>query len=343
MLTYKVVLITSGWLTLNLFVVACKKEDRPAISAPSLVYEATVFSPKVIEGIPMTFKGTVRAKEHLRMAFKMGGAINYLYDENVIVNAGTMLASTNATVVNAQSKKIKSTLDDIDKDLERLYELQKDSIGPLNKIEKLELKRTIQYANYKTVNHQVKEAKIHAPFRGYISKVFGKRGTQIAPMKPVIEFCSSTKIVSFFVSDEAVSGIELGQVVDLKFKKSIALLPVKGQVATIGFNPERNGLYKVEVLIKEALKVQEGFSVTVSFVQKQSQSVAVLPLRYVVQSNGTDSISAFVVNKYKAKEIKIPVVSQCNEGIVIPHDYAQFEYIAQFNELSEGVVIRNKE
>ena len=323
--------------------VACKKENEPATSAPSLVYEATVFSPEVIDGIPISYKGTVRAKEHLKMAFKMGGAINYLCDENVIVDAGTMLASTNATEINAQSKKIKSTLDDINKDLERLYELQKDSIGPLNRIEKLELKRNIQDANYKTVKHHVKEAKIYAPFRGYISKVFGEKGTQIAPMQPVIEFCSSTKHVVFFVSDEIVSGIKIGQIVDLKFKKSVTTQPVKGQVFAIGFNPEKNGLYKVEVAIKEELKVQEGFSVAVSFVLKQSQSVAVLPLRYVAQSNGTDSISAFVINKYKAKAIKVPVVSQCNEGIVIPHDYAQFQYIAQFDELTEGVVIRNKE
>ena len=341
--TYKIVLITSGWLILNLLIVACKKEDKPATSAPSLVYEATVFSPKVIEGIPISYKGTVRAKEHLQMAFKMGGAITYICDENVIVDAGTMLASTNATEINAQSKKVKSTLDNIDKDLDRLYELQKDSIGPLNKIEKLELQRIIEYANYKTIKHHVKEAKIYAPFRGYISKVFGERGTQIAPMQPVVEFCSSTKNVTFFVSDAVVSSLEVGQIVNLKFKKSIAVQPVNGKVVAIGFNPERNGQYKIEVAIKEELKVQEGFSVTVSFVLKQSQSVAVLPLRYVAQSNGTDSISAFILNQYKAKSIKIPVVSQCNEGVVIPHDYAQFEYIAQFNELSEGVVIRNKE
>lgn len=209
-------------------------------------YSATVYTPTIIKGTPYSFNGIIEAQDKHLLSFKVGGEIQFIRNENIPIKKGDLLASINNLELANNLAKIKYSLNDINEDLIKLYELQKDSIGPINTIKKLEVQKKIQESNYSSALYNSQKSVIVAPFDGFISNRLKKPGEFTQPTVPVVQYFSYDKKASFYVPEEIVSSLEIGQQVELNFKQDKAC---QAEITTIALSRSSNGLYKVKTSV----------------------------------------------------------------------------------------------
>jgi len=235
--------------------------------------------------------------------------------------------------------KIKSSLNDINEDLVKLYELQKDSIGPINTIKKLEVQKKIQESNYSSALYNRQKSVILAPFDGFIGYRLKKSGEFTQPAAPVVQYFSHDKNASFYVPEEIVTSLKLEQEVVLKLKQNIV---IQTKITAIGLSPSTNGLYKIKTDIINKENIKDGFTVTSIIYLNTFEENCILPLRFVDKITSKKTIIAYVLKDEKAQKITIPFKKSYDDGFIISSAYIQYDFIEIFRALEEGIIIRNK-
>ena len=344
--TFKVLFTITGLFQISLLVNSCSevKADKPqnGNEAPITLHREQYYKPEKISGIPYEFDGEVTANEKVYVNFKNGGTLEFIAKDTDSIKKGTLLAKVNATEAAANKQQITAQLTDVEHDLIKLYELQKDSIGPLNDIKKLELKKETLLASKQQANYNVGKAFVTAPFVGYITKQFKENGEVVRPTEPVLEYSSIAKKIVFTVPDYIVQQLFIGKEVKVQCNSCYAKTkPLLGEIIKVAFSPEQNGLYSVEVSFKDDHNIKEGFSITVTLHVNTKEQYAKLPLRFVDQITETMA-TVFIINNGKAKQIQIPLTAEYSDGIIIPSTYVNDTFILPSQLITNGISIQKK-
>ncbi len=300
------------------------------------------YIPERISGIPHSFEGVIVAEEKLLMNFKNGGVLEFVADDTSLLDEGSIIAKVNATEVYNNQVQVNTRLKDIDDDLDKLYELQKDSIGPVNKIKKLELQKEALLANKKSAAYNVGKSKIVAPYHGYISNMFKNVGEMIRPSEPVFEYSSINKKVTFSVPDNVVGKLRMGQEIIVLCNVCNDQNETPAKISKVAFKPEMNGLYLIEASFEATSVIKEGFSINIALRLDNLKEFAILPLRFVDKIIEEGSIVSYTLKNGKAKQITIPFVRQYDHGFIIPSKYDNYEFIEALEHITDGIPVQKK-
>jgi membrane fusion protein (multidrug efflux system) len=204
-----------------------------------------------VESIFLTEKieatGELRAKEHAEIASEVVGRVTeILIDEGVRVEAGAevltidperhTLERDSARAIVAEARE---SLEEAEREVKRLRNLRKESVASATQLEQAEteLKRSrarLLAARSKMgmMERALSDARVTAPFGGYIAKRMVSRGEYVQQGTKLFELVSLDPIeVEFSVTEVESGRVALGQSVDV----TMAPFPGETFVATVTF------------------------------------------------------------------------------------------------------------
>jgi membrane fusion protein (multidrug efflux system) len=235
------------------FAVALLAVALPGCGADEESSEGKAFPVTVsrVESIFMTEKieatGELRAREHAEIASEVRGRITeILIDEGARVEAGAEVMaidperrslerdSARAGVVEAQE-----SVAEAEREVRRLRNLRKKSVASQTQLDQAETGQKRARARLLAAEAQagmmeraLADARVAAPFAGYIARRMVSRGEFVQQGTPLFELVSLDPIeVEFAVTEVESSRVALGQLVDV----SLAPFPDEFFVATVIF------------------------------------------------------------------------------------------------------------
>lgn len=167
----------------------------------------------------VSVQGTLEAEDNLMVTAKMPGMVKEVrVREGDVVSKGQVLAVLDDEVLKKSIDEVKAGLDQINVLYEKQKALWDQKIG--TELQFLTLKNQKESLENKmnTLNSQVNQTLITAPFSGVIDAVFIKTGSMAAPGAPLMQLVNTSQLkASAKVPDSYVSFIREGDRVLVNF------------------------------------------------------------------------------------------------------------------------------
>ena len=224
----------------------------------------------------------------------------------------------------AQFEGAKSTFSHAKKDFQRAKELHAKGLISDTEYEQLELARKNANANfkaslaqYKLASRNLREARIRAPFNGFISKRNVEVGTLVSPGQPVVTVVSKNRLkMTLGLSENRIARI----VQDAQVQVEVPALDRRrftGTVHRVGVaSDSTTGSFPVEVLVEVTdTNLLPGMSARAYIVLQSFQDVLVVPNETVL--NKDDGQVVFVVEDGKAVEKAVGDLRSIGTQIIV--------------------------
>jgi membrane fusion protein, multidrug efflux system len=163
--------------------------------------------------------GNVEAEEYAIVSPEMGGQIRKIHvSEGDYVQKGKLLVSLNTNAIQNSIDQAKAARDLAKTTYEKQKKLWDQKIG--SQIQYLQAKTAYETAeaSLKTLEAQKNLALIHAPFKGYVDRIYVKEGELGSPGVPVLEVVNLKKLkIKADVPEIYIEKIKKGDKVKLNF------------------------------------------------------------------------------------------------------------------------------
>ncbi len=310
------------------------EEEQPTALS---IEQIKTYSPVLSSSRPIKVTGKVSVKENLQLNFKGGGEITSIVNENVFIRKGDVLCRIDPFELENQKAELEISLEDLERDLRKLYELQKDDIGSFGDIEKLETKKKILDKKMARVVYNIGKTTLVAPFDGYVSKRNYETGVFVPPLVPVVNFKSAKKNVVAYIAEDIYTQVSLGMDIQLFFEGLEDI--VMGKVSSLSYSPSANGLYLMEVAFRNIKTIRDGHSVELNIPVKQEEKLALLPLKFVGNITNGDTVDFYILSAGKIKRMEANFIHLYDDGVALPETFAAYTYIETFNGIDDGIRI----
>jgi RND family efflux transporter MFP subunit len=159
--------------------------------------------------------GLLHTEDELRLSFKIGGVIAAVsVEEGQRVRKGQLLASLNATEIDAQLQLASIQLEKAQRDNQRAENLYRDSVATLEQVQNSRTAVAAAKEALKQVTFNRQHASIVAPTDGFVIKRMSNSGEMISPGMPVVVIGAlgggSKWVLKAGVSDREWSAIQPG-------------------------------------------------------------------------------------------------------------------------------------
>jgi len=164
--------------------------------------------------------GEVEAADYAMISPEMGGQITKIHvDEGQKVGKGTLLVSLNTSSIENSIQQVKANLELAQQTFTKQERLWEQKIG--SEIQYLQAKSQKESleAQLESLKAQKRMSQIHAPFAGYVNKIFQKQGELASQMAPIVEMVNLEKLTaSADISEKYLGDIKKGQMVEVTFE-----------------------------------------------------------------------------------------------------------------------------
>ncbi len=166
--------------------------------------------------------GLLHTEDELRLSFKIGGVIAAVsVEEGQRVRKGQLLATLNATEIDAQLQLATIQLEKAQRDNQRAENLYRDSVATLEQVQNSRTAVAAAREALKQVTFNRQHASIVAPTDGFVIKRMSNPGEMISPGMPVVVMGAlgggSKWVLKAGVSDREWSVIRPGDRTDVTF------------------------------------------------------------------------------------------------------------------------------
>ena len=166
--------------------------------------------------------GLLHTEDELRLSFKIGGVVAAVsVEEGQRVRKGQLLATLNATEIDAQLQLATIQLEKAQRDNQRAENLYRDSVATLEQVQNSRTAVAAAREALKQVTFNRQHASIVAPTDGFVIKRLSNPGEMISPGMPVVVMgalgTSSKWVLKAGVSDRDWSAIGVGNRTDVTF------------------------------------------------------------------------------------------------------------------------------
>ncbi len=250
-------------------------------------------------------QGTVMTDNVVMASSETGGRImSMTVKEGDYVNAGQLIATMDAGVVQNQLNELQTSLDLAKTVFERQERLWKQKIG--SEIQFLQAKSTVESIekSMETVKLQLAKKDVFAPMSGYADKIFLKQGEMASPGMPIIQILNtgSVKIVAD-VPENYLSSIKRGDYVDIHFPALEKDMKKKVTMVGRSIDPS-NRTFKIEMssgnpggILKPNLLAE------LNIIDKKIDDQVIIPLE-VIQQEVTGKRYVYVVENLEAEILR---------------------------------------
>ncbi|MBO6117730.1 MAG: efflux RND transporter periplasmic adaptor subunit [Bacteroidales bacterium] len=227
-----------------------------------------------------SYNGVVEEDQGVILSFFSGGKLDRInVTEGQFVGQGQLLAQVdeeNFRNLHQASQAMKDQAEDAYNRLKTL----KDS-GSLAEIQWQEVTSKLQQAvsSEQISMKTLKDAKMYAPFSGYIAKKYVQKGENLAPNAPILKLVKIDNVkVKISLPEEEISSVKVGQNVKIK-AAALGDRIFNGRIAEKGINADRfSRTYEVKITVNNSDKsLLPGMLCDVYLVGNAPQDVIILP------------------------------------------------------------------
>lgn len=303
-------------LLISLFVACSKKESKQENTSlgDDVISVRTATVGKGSTNSPIQASGLVASSEEARLSFKTGGIIQKIFvKEGDRIGKGQLLAILNPTEINAQVAQATESVQKLERDLQRVTNLYRDSIATLEQVQNLTTALSVAKNNLEIAHYNKSFSEIHSSTSGVVVKKLMNEGELVSPGMPVLFVNSTAKndwVIKVGVSDKDWALLREGN------RAAVNIDAFPGQTfsavisnLSVGADPT-SGLYQVELKVAGAnpSKMAAGlFAKSVLYPNDNSAvSLNAIPIDAVIEGNGNDAF-VYTTNGNKAKRLSIKV------------------------------------
>lgn len=324
---------------LMLFISSCSSMENSKKQVP-LVKIDTVETAVAIDEI--SYPGIIKPKNNLSLAFKIGGQLaNVLDQEGIRIKKGDLIASIDAHDHEVQFEAAKAAWIQAKKEFARITELHDTKTVAPNDFEKAEAVFKQVEAKYQAAKDALSYTQLYAPFDGYIQCIYHHGKEIVQAGTPIVEFINANEF-------EVEINIPVRDYKRQRYCKSAKLhfndLVVEIQTKSINKEANVNQLYKMRLTIPQIqsskpLTAGMNCQVVLSYEETAQNKSAHIPLSAIRKIDGESSVWK-VNNEMKVRMVPIQILKIDHTGAIVTGlDNKDEIVITGVNELSEGQIV----
>ncbi len=268
-------------------------------------------------------QGTVMTDNVVMASSETGGRImSMTVNEGDYINAGQLIATMDAGIVQDQINEIQTRLDLAKTMYERQERLWNQKIG--SEMQYLQAKSNVESLekSMTTLRTQMGKKDVIAPMSGYADRIFLKQGEMASPGMPIIQILNtgSIKIVAD-VPESYLASVKRGDYVDIHFPALEKDMTKKVTMVGRSIDPS-NRTFKIEMATSNPGGVlKPNLLAELNIVEQKIPDQVIIPLE-VIQQEVTGKRYVYVVDESdqdvpRAKKIYIDSGDSYDNQVVI--------------------------
>jgi RND family efflux transporter MFP subunit len=257
--------------------------------------------------------GNVEATENAAIYSQVPGRISQIHVyEGQSVQKGELLVTLDAAQLKSGIKELEKGLELANKIFVKQKSLWDQKIG--SEVQFLEIKNNKESLEQRllTMNEQLNNYKIRAPFQGVVDDIIPKVGESATPASPIVRVLNLNKVyLEGSVSEQYISSVKAGGFVEVKFPSLGE--SIKAKVSRVGnfINPA-NRTFQVKVEFNNSKRKYKPNQLAVMKIRDyKANNAFVIPARIVQQDrSGQDYVYTFEgdeIKRVKKLEINLGV------------------------------------
>ena len=257
--------------------------------------------------------GNVEATENAAIYSQVPGRISQIHVyEGQSVQKGELLVTLDAAQLKSGIKELEKGLELANKIFVKQKSLWDQKIG--SEVQFLEIKNNKESLEQRllTMNEQLNNYNIRAPFQGIVDDIIPKVGESATPASPIVRVLNLNKVyLEGSVSEQYISSVKAGGFVEVKFPSLGE--SIKAKVSRVGnfINPA-NRTFQVKVEFNNSKRKYKPNQLAVMKIRDyKANNAFVIPARIVQQDrSGQDYVYTFEgdeIKRVKKLEINLGV------------------------------------
>ena len=238
----------------------------------------------------LKYSGSMASTAEARLSFKIGGVISKIYvKEGDQVVRGQLLATLDLTEINAQVQQASQGVDKVQRDVNRVTNLYKDTVATLEQVQNATTQLDVAKEGLRIARFNQQYAQIRAVESGTILKKLMNEGEVASSGSPVFMFSGTAGndwVIRFGVSDKDWAVLKKGD----KAQVELDAYPAKiftGIVTEIAQGADAaSGTYEVEVkVLPNGARFATGLFGTVQMQPGEQRTVTLVPIEAITEAN----------------------------------------------------------
>ena len=220
--------------------------------------KATVVNVATVQQSPfvhyINVQGRVVSDKNIMLSAKAAGTINKIYvDEGQAVKQGQILAQIDPDLLNKSMEELRTSLDLATTLFERQKNLWEQNIG--TEVQYLQAKNAKESLEKRiaSLNEQLQQTKIIAPFSGIVDEIAIREGEVAAPNAPAIRIVSPTEFkIRAEIAENYMSVVQKGNTVLVELPDYEEPIPSRVTTVSRVINPS-NRTFQIEVSLPDSV------------------------------------------------------------------------------------------
>lgn len=297
----------------------------------------------------LIFNGRVKEKRIVPLSFRVAGPITHLNVQiGDFVEKGQLIASIDKRDYKLQLSAKKAQYEQLKDEYARYQQLYEDDKLPANSYEKIKSGYLMAKSAYENAVHQLEDTDLKAPFSGYIYSQSAEKFQTVGAGFPVVIMLDLSKLeIITYIPENQINLIKHSENSYVKIDNAgISKLPVN--ITSIGQKTEKNGLYKVRLLLENTQNknILPGMTAEITVIYQQTQSCLRVPSSAIFNDGESNYVWLYDPNSQTVKKSKIEIGNfVSNNQVTVNSGLSSNSIIvtAGVNSLSEGEKVRTIE
>lgn len=333
------------------FLLSCGADQKEVKTEPIETDTITVHIEPVMaagDTSRIRISGLLHTEDELRLSFKIGGVVaGVAVEEGQRVRQGQLLATLNATEIDAQLQLASIQLEKALRDNQRAENLYRDSVATLEQVQNSRTAVEAARETIKQVGFNRKHASITAPVDGFVIKRMSNPGEMISPGMPVVVIGAlgggSKWVLKAGVSDRDWSSIQTGDRASVFFDAWAGRsFPAVVTTKALAADP-MNGTFPVELRVDfGSEKPATGMFGRAEVVPSVLRAGFSIPYESLLEADG-DKGHVFVTNDRKTvRMVEVTIASLTQQRVYILSGLEGHPYVVTAGSpyLKDGSYIR---
>jgi RND family efflux transporter MFP subunit len=259
----------------------------------------TISSGFSVQGVTQPFQEVVVASEAT-------GKISHLFvKQGDVVKAGALLCKVDATLKEIELKSANVQYDKAKNDYEKYLRLQAANNTSTAEVENAHLQMMQWGYNIKSLEQQIKESSVHAPFTGMIVEKLADVGGYLQVGTPVVNLIDIGKLKALLWLDEkAIASIKIGNQVRIRLDAMRDVL-ISGKVIFVNPKANESGKFQVQVEFNNTMNAKAGMTLHAFFQEGNTTEVLLIPKSALVLNSVTPAVYVLEGNKARLQSVTL--------------------------------------
>lgn len=271
---------------------------------PTTVESLQLLPQKISDGFSV--QGITQPFQEVVVASEATGKIFQLYvKQGDVVKEGAILCKVDATLKEIELKSANVQYNKAKIDYEKYLRLQAANNTSTAEVENAHLQMMQWGYNVKSLEQQIKESSVHAPFTGMIVEKLTDVGGYLQVGTPVVNLIDIEKLKALLWLDEkAIASIQIGNQVRIRLDAMRDVL-ILGKIIFVSPKANESGKFQVQVEFNNTMNAKAGMTLRAFFQEENTTDVLLIPKSALVLNSVTPAVYVLEGNKARLQQVTL--------------------------------------